>query len=313
MLRSLVLALSCLVLIAPAAAQAEADKADPAPTSAASSSVMSPTTDDGRPHIAGAAGTVGEASEPAAAAKSEKPATDSNRAPQKPDVPDVAAKPAPPPEPTLTGRIDLAKQTLVVAENGKVKYSWPISSGAEEFPTPRGTFRPQWVAKMWYSRKYDNAPMPHSVFISGGVAIHATSHVRSLGRPASHGCIRLAPGNAKTFYNLVQRHGLKSTRVSIFGKPKWYAPAVASRNQERRRYAAAQDSGSWYNSSPRQYRAVSAYDPRFAQRRYRQVPRNTYYAAAPPRVYYRRPSNQRYVYVQRPQRRYYYNNSGYGW
>jgi lipoprotein-anchoring transpeptidase ErfK/SrfK len=294
MLRSLVLALSCLVVIAPAAARAEADKADPAPTSAASSSVTSPAADDGRPHIAGAAGTVGEASDPAAAAKSETPATDSNSAPQKAAE---VAKSAPPPEPTLTGRIDLAKQTLVVAENGKVKYSWPISSGAEEFPTPRGTFRPQWVAKMWYSRKYDNAPMPHSVFISGGVAIHATSHVRSLGRPASHGCIRLAPGNAKTFYNLVQRHGLKSTRVSIFGKPKWYAPAVASRQPDRRRYAAAQDNGSWFNSSPRQYRAVSAYDPRFTQRQYRQVPRNTYYAAAPPRVYYRRPSNQRYVYV----------------
>ena len=217
----------------------------------------------------------------------------------------------------MTVKIDLAKQTMVVSEDGDVKYSWPISSGAEEFPTPRGTFRPQWVAKMWYSRKYDNAPMPNAVFISGGVAIHATQHVSSLGRPASHGCIRLAPGNAKTFYNLVGKHGLKMTRVSIYGNPKWRAPAVASRDAPSRRYAARQqDSGSWF-SSPKQYRQVSAYDPGFTQRQYRQVyrpvPRGYYYAAAPPRVYYQRRSNNRVVYVQRPQRRYYYNSSGYGY
>jgi L,D-transpeptidase catalytic domain len=238
-------------------------------------------------------------------------------APEKSEVKsEAAAKPAPPPEPTLTAKIDLGKQTMVVSEDGDVKYSWPISSGAEEFPTPRGTFRPQWVAKMWYSRKYDNAPMPNAVFISGGVAIHATQHVSSLGRPASHGCIRLAPGNAKTFYNLVGKHGLKMTRVSVYGNPKWRSPAVAARNVPSRRYAARQDSGSWF-SSPKQYRQVSAYDPGFTQRQYRQVyrpvPRGYYYADAPRRVYYQRRNNNRVVYVQRPQRRYYYNSSGYGY
>jgi lipoprotein-anchoring transpeptidase ErfK/SrfK len=68
---------------------------------------------------------------------------------------------------------------------------------------------------MWYSRKYDNSPMPHSVFFHGGYAIHGTNAVRSLGRPASHGCVRLAPGNARILYNLVQAHGSRNTRIVV--------------------------------------------------------------------------------------------------
>ena len=163
---------------------------------------------------------------------------------------------------------------------------------------------------MWYSKQYDNAPMPNAVFINGGVAIHATPHVSSLGRPASHGCIRLSPTHAKTFYGLVQAHGLKMTRVSIFGKPQWNAPAVAIRDQPRRRYVARQDSDTWYSNKT--YRSGSAYDQGFTQRRYRQVPRQYSYADAPQGVYYRRSGGSRYVYVQRPQRRVYYYNNGYG-
>ena len=69
--------------------------------------------------------------------------------------------------------------------------------------------------KMWYSRKYDNSPMPHSIFFYGGYAIHGTNHVKSLGRPASHGCIRLHPSNAQTLYQLVQAHGRRNTRIVL--------------------------------------------------------------------------------------------------
>ena len=142
--------------------------------------------------------------------------------------------------PTLTAKIDLASQSMTVYEDGVAKYSWPISSGTAGHPTPRGTFHPQWTAKMWYSRKYDNAPMPNAVFINGGVAIHGTPHVGRLGSPASHGCIRLAPGNAKAFYNLVHKHGLKKVRVSVVGTPNWRAPAIASHKANK--YAAEQPS-----------------------------------------------------------------------
>ncbi|MGL4396318.1 MAG: L,D-transpeptidase [Hyphomicrobium sp.] len=228
------------------------------------------------------------------------------------DAPDAAkaaaAPPAPPADPTLTVSIDLATQRMTVSENGSAKYTWPISSGTAEFPTPRGTFRPQWTAKMWYSRKYDNAPMPHAVFIHGGVAIHATYHTGALGRPASHGCIRLAPGNAATFYKLVNRHGMKLTRVSVYGTPKWRAPAIAKRTPKPApRYASNDDSGWFFGGSN-----SAAYNDGYyvkPRRTIRRVPQGySAYGAGQPRVV-RRYQGPRTVYVQRPPRRvYYYNN-----
>jgi lipoprotein-anchoring transpeptidase ErfK/SrfK len=71
------------------------------------------------------------------------------------------------------------------------------------------------MATMWRSKKYNNAPMPYSVFFSGGYAVHGTSHVKALGRPASHGCVRLQTKNAARFYSLVQQAGRKNTRIVI--------------------------------------------------------------------------------------------------
>jgi hypothetical protein len=145
----------------------------------------------------------------------------------------TAALPSPaPPAVTLTAVIDLSSQRMSVAINGKAAHSWAISSGRAGYATPTGTFRPQWKARMWHSRKYDMAPMPHSVFFKDGVAVHATSAIGMLGRPASHGCIRLAPGNAATFYNLVARHGMASTRITVRG----VAPTgqIAQRGQRTR-------------------------------------------------------------------------------
>ena len=68
---------------------------------------------------------------------------------------------------------------------------------------------------MWYSRKYDMSPMPYSVFYNGGYAVHGTNYVKNLGRPASHGCIRLQTGNAAKFYSLVQQVGRANTRITV--------------------------------------------------------------------------------------------------
>lgn len=137
----------------------------------------------------------------------------------------AAEAPKPPAPPSLVVKIDLTRQRMEVTANGNTVHTWPISSGRAGYETPRGTFRPQWAAKMWYSRKYDLAPMPHSVFINGGIAVHATSSVGLLGQPASHGCIRLSPGNAAQFYSLVHKHGFAQTRVHVFGTAP--SPSVA--------------------------------------------------------------------------------------
>ena len=93
----------------------------------------------------------------------------------------------------------------MIVHSSEGSYSWPVSTARRGYYTPTGVFYPYSLQPMHYSRKYDNAPMPHSIFFSGGYAIHATPHTGNLGRPASHGCVRLSPGNAATLYGIVSR------------------------------------------------------------------------------------------------------------
>ena len=111
---------------------------------------------------------------------------------------------------------NLSTQTMTVSVNGRVQHRWRVSSGKKGFRTPTGSYRPGRMYREYYSRKYDGSPMPHSIFFRGGYAIHGTGYTRNLGRPASHGCIRLHPANARRLYDLVRAHGKGNTRISIY-------------------------------------------------------------------------------------------------
>jgi lipoprotein-anchoring transpeptidase ErfK/SrfK len=113
--------------------------------------------------------------------------------------------------------VDISDQMMTVDTGSHFlgKYRWKVSTGRAGFSTPKGKYRPYLLKKMHYSRKYDNAPMPHSVFYHGGFAIHATPHVKALGRPASHGCVRLSPQNARTLFKLIHQAGMKKTSIRI--------------------------------------------------------------------------------------------------
>lgn len=111
--------------------------------------------------------------------------------------------------------IDISQQTMRVRINGKQAYTWPISTARSGYRTPIGSFRPKRLERTWYSRKYHNSPMPFSIFFYGGYAIHGTNDLKNLGRPVSHGCIRLHPGNARTLFNLVRKYGKSATRIRI--------------------------------------------------------------------------------------------------
>ena len=104
-------------------------------------------------------------------------------------------------------RVSNSAQRMHVYVNGALAYSWPVSTARKGYRTPAGSYRVQRMHRMWYSRKYDMSPMPHALFFRGGYAIHGTYSIRALGRPASHGCIRLHPGNARTLYSLVASSG----------------------------------------------------------------------------------------------------------
>ena len=115
----------------------------------------------------------------------------------------------------VVARISISQQRMEVTVAGRPTYQWKVSTAGKGYVTPTGSWKPYRMHEMWYSRKYDNAPMPHSVFFTGGYAVHATPHVRNLGRPASHGCIRLHPANAEAFYTLVKTFGEQNTRIVI--------------------------------------------------------------------------------------------------
>jgi lipoprotein-anchoring transpeptidase ErfK/SrfK len=115
----------------------------------------------------------------------------------------------------VVAHVDLSSQRMTVKVNGRHYASWKISSGRKGYRTPTGTWRPKWTTKMHYSRKYYNSPMPYSVFYHGGYAVHGTNYVSRLGRPASHGCIRLHTANARKFYNLVNKYGRKNTLIKV--------------------------------------------------------------------------------------------------
>lgn len=123
-------------------------------------------------------------------------------------------------------RIDKGAQRMTVMVDGEAKHSWPVSTGRAGFGTPNGSFRPQRLARYWFSRKYYNSPMPHSIFFHDGFAIHGTTELSRLGGPASHGCVRLHPGHAAALFALVKEHGRANTSIVVTGSNP---AAVASR------------------------------------------------------------------------------------
>jgi lipoprotein-anchoring transpeptidase ErfK/SrfK len=115
----------------------------------------------------------------------------------------------------VTINISKKSQQLAVSVNGAPRYRWLVSTGRKGYGTPVGTYRPQRLERHWFSRKYYNAPMPYSIFFHKGYAIHGTTDLARLGGVASHGCVRLNPSNAAALFALVEKQGMKGTRIVV--------------------------------------------------------------------------------------------------
>lgn len=119
---------------------------------------------------------------------------------------------------TVLITINKVSQKMTVKVDGETEYVWPVSTGMRGYETPIGEFRPFRMEKDYFSREWDNAPMPNSIFFTTrGHAIHGSYFVKSLGRRASRGCVRLAPENAAKLYSLVQEAGMSNTSVVLRG------------------------------------------------------------------------------------------------
>jgi lipoprotein-anchoring transpeptidase ErfK/SrfK len=146
--------------------------------------------------------------------------------------------------------IDKSHQEMTVFVDGIEQYTWPVSTGGRGYATPSGNFTASSMNELWYSKQWDNAPMPNSIFFTKeGHAIHGSYETKKLGRAVSHGCVRLAPENAKTLYALVEEQGLENTKVVLTGVTPGGEAKVASqaRSKNRNRQAGT----AWYD--PRDY------------------------------------------------------------
>jgi len=115
----------------------------------------------------------------------------------------------------VLAQIDLSSQRMHVIVNGKSKYTWKVSTARRGYRTPTGSYKPTNLVRFHRSTIYDGSPMPHSIFFYKGYAIHGSYETKHLGRPASHGCVRLHPSNAARLYGLVQQHGARNTTIRI--------------------------------------------------------------------------------------------------
>lgn len=132
--------------------------------------------------------------------------------------------------------VDKNAQLMTVAVDGVERYQWPVSTGNPSHETPNGTFRTFRMEADHFSKEFDDAPMPHSIFFTKvGHAIHGTESEGKLGIPVSHGCVRLSRANATTLYALVEKEGVLNTTVTLTGSSQ----IALARNPQTRQANAA--------------------------------------------------------------------------
>ena len=116
---------------------------------------------------------------------------------------------------TIIARVEKSSQTMTVFYQGEVIGPWKVSTARPGKVTPSGSWTAKSLSRYHRSSRYDNAPMPYSIFYDGNFAIHGTNQVKKLGKPASAGCIRLHPDNAAMLFSLVQSEGVGNMRVVV--------------------------------------------------------------------------------------------------
>ena len=159
--------------------------------------------------------------------------------------------------------VDKSAQRMTVNRDGQTLYSWPVSTGRSGYPTPSGTYTAFRMEADHHSDEFDDAAMPHSIFFTKiGHAIHGTYDAKNLGKPASHGCVRLSPANAATLFALVEREGVTKTKVVLTGSEQ---VALARRGGDTLR----ERDNAYEQRLPRPLNSNAEYPPQnYAQPRY---------------------------------------------
>ena len=115
----------------------------------------------------------------------------------------------------VLARVSISEQVIRIYHEGRHIYTWPVSTAKAPKITPLGRFTPEFLSRDHKSSLYGGAPMPWAVFYRGNYAIHGTNQIKRLGKPASHGCVRLHPDQARILFRMVRAEGMAKTRVVI--------------------------------------------------------------------------------------------------
>jgi len=143
---------------------------------------------------------------------------------------------APPAGAAILVTVNKSTQQMTVEVDGDLRWTWPVSTGQLAYDTPSGRFTAFRMEADHFSKEWDDAPMPHSIFFTQkGHAIHGYLNTSRIGSPASHGCVRLAPDNAAKLYALVEQQGLPNTKVVLTGDVR---VALGGRSLPRNRNVA---------------------------------------------------------------------------
>jgi hypothetical protein len=187
---------------------------------------------------------------------------------------------------TVLITVNKSTQRMTVEVDGDLRWTWPVSTGQLGYDTPSGRFTAFRMEADHYSKEWDDAPMPHSIFFTQkGHAIHGYLNTSHIGRPASHGCVRLEPENAAMLYALVEEQGLPNTKVVLTGDVR-----VALGRPSRGRDAdevAADDTGTYGSARRSDYYRQQPYGYRPAPSYYRAYPGYPGYYAPRPDGFFR--------------------------
>lgn len=106
--------------------------------------------------------------------------------------------------------INKSELTLTLIENGKVAQEFPVAIGTPSTPTPVGLFRvgEKLVTSPksdWGARRITLLNKTKRGYRYAGYSIHGTNRSSSIGKMASHGCIRLYNDDIVKLYNMVPK------------------------------------------------------------------------------------------------------------
>ncbi len=184
--------------------------------------------------------------------------------------------------------IDKTTQQMTVLQDNFLLYAWPVSTGAAVTTRPRASSsRSAWSAITSAASGTTHRCRTRSSSPSRATPSTASMHVKAIGTPASHGCVRLKPENAAILFDLVKQEGMSHTKVVLTGEtPEPSAAPVARRNQDKRGRAAVASVGddddvAGYVAPPPPRRVHAA------PRGWRYPPRYRHYYSG--RYYYRGP------------------------